>query len=189
MKKFLLASIAAFFLFLIPQPAAAVEDPDNAGTIIAGIHFGPDFVVGMSSGLTLGPAIYLTGDYVLVDSWWIGHLTAGAALGGTYVGPINMSSGVETRSNYFIAARSTYGINFTDRLEFHIGLVAGPYLHYDQVVNNDGSLKYANPRCIQFELGGIFGSRFSINDRLGLSAEFNTAEFQPLLSLGVFYKL
>ena len=189
MKKLLLAAIAAFCLFLIPQSASAVEDPDNAGTIIAGVHFGPDLVLGITSGVTLGPAVYLTGDYVLVDSWWIGHLTAGAALGGTHVGNINMSTGVETRSNYFLAARSTYGINFSDKLEFHVGIVAGPYLHYDQVVENDGSLRHAKPTSLLFEVGGIFGSRFSINDRLGLSAEFNTAEFQPLLSLGLYYKL
>lgn len=189
MKKYIVAAFLAISLFLVPQTASAVEDPDPAGTVIVGTHFGADFVVGMSSGLTLGPTLYITGDYVLSDSWWIGHFTVGAAAGFTYVGNIQMSSGVETRANYFIGARTTYGINFSDRFECHVGFTAAPYLHYDQVVNNDGSLKYAKPSSIKFSVGGLFGARYALNDRLGISAEFNTSEYQPYLSLGLNYKL
>ncbi|MBQ7459513.1 MAG: hypothetical protein IJS70_10125 [Bacteroidales bacterium] len=189
MKKTITIAFCALAMALISTNLSAVEDPDPRGSLRVGAHLGPDFVIGMSSGLTIGPALYLTGDYVLVDSWWIGHFTVGAALGGTHVGNIKMDSGVETRTNLFIAPRATYGINLSDRIELHIGLVSGPYLNHDQVRLNDGTKKYDHPLNFRWDVGGLFGARFSLNDRFGLSAEFNTASFHPYLSVGAVYRL
>ena len=188
MKKILITAFLALFLTIVPQTASAVEDPDPAGTVVMSAHVGPDFVLGIKSGITLGVGGFVTYDYVVADSWWIGHFSLGAAIGGTHVGNIKMSSGVETRANYFVAPRAIYGININESLELHLGLTAGPYLHHDQVVYEGGGKEYSNPNSFKFEIGGTFGARYYLNDHLAASAEINTAVFQPLLAVGIAYR-
>lgn len=187
MKKYLLSALFALSCIFASLPASAVEDPYPSGTLLVGAQIGPDFVVGINSGFTLGIAPALIADYVLADSWWIGHFTVGGAVGCTYVGGIDMSTGVETRANFFVAPRVTYGINLGDGLEVHAGLTAGPYLHYDQVILTSGDKKYDHPSSLKFDPGFILGARYFFNDRFGVSAEFNSADFKPILGAGLVY--
>ena len=170
MKKFALV-LVAFLTMAMGFKAHAIEDPFPAGTIIGSARVG--FLPGIGANIS--------GDYVLVDSWWKGHFTVGGFFGYNhrkYFGYDNYWS------NLALLPRATYGLNITNEFEVHAGMLTGVAIRGYRSVSQEPH--YQN--YVVFEIAGIAGARYRlIGD---LYADFEVYLYpgsMSCLNLGVSY--
>lgn len=173
MKKVLaILTIAALGLSFAPK-ASAIDDPWEKGTL----------VVGAMAGFYPGIGGSLTGDYVLVDHLWIGHLTAGAQV---FFQSLKYHD-IDGDSRYWKFAavpRVTYGLNITERFEVHIGATAG--MGFSQKAEPGHKLGVC--------FGTLAGVRFFFTENFGLQAEFNYTypfgehSYTPYGTAGIAFK-
>lgn len=149
----LLASLLAMF---VNFNANALGSPLEKGTIAATAALG--FQPGMGASLS--------GEYVLVDSWWEGHFAVGLGIQTVAIS----SEGL----NYSILPKATYGIFLTDAIEVHAGIQLG--------------FGHNKNRGNGFAYGGLLGGRYFFNDTMAAGLELNYtgwgAAYTPLVSLG-----
>ena len=156
MKKTIILALVAFLTFATSFKAQAIEKPYPTGTIIAGAHVG--FLPGIGANLT--------GDYVLVDSWWMGHFTAGAYAGFNWIPYRDLTSEVRFGfTNWSLMPRATYGLNILDELEVHVGAMAGINIQHWP------NQYFTNLNYVQFCHGEFVGARYMFTDNLGVEAE------------------
>ena len=173
MKKVLLLSAVAFLMLATSFKAQAIENPYPTGTIIGSAHVG--FVPGIGANIS--------GDYVLVDSWWMGHFTVGG-----YAGYNHRRSLLEyeyTYSNVAVLPRATYGLNITDDFEVHAGVLAG--LGYRTYTYTDANNKLHQGSQPVFEFGGIAGARYRLAGNLYADAELNYTATMSYINLGLSF--
>lgn len=193
MKK-VYALIAAAALSLSASfTSGAVEEPDAAGTIAVSAYAAPKFIFGATLSspairVHWGATFAATGDYVITNNLWKGHLSAGIALGGYICPNMVLDSGIEFRSAFALAPRVIYGLNLTEHIEVHAGFSAGPYLHTEQVSYPDGSKEYAKPTAFSFTTGVVVGLRYFLSQNFALAAEVNSQAGLPTLGLGATIK-
>ncbi len=166
MKKFIAVLAVAATCMFAANSAKAIEDQWSKGTMVAGA------MVGFYPGI--GGAI--TGDYVLIDTWWKGHFTVGAQINFRHW---NVAPGYYSWNDLAVAPRATYGLNITDKFEVHAGVMAGLGVHFW----SDGTGNYPG-----FCYGGLAGVRYFFSDNFGLQAEFNYSGYGPYANVGVAYK-
>ena len=196
MKRFAIFTAAIILSLLYASPAFAIEDPDPKGTVSVGLIAGPrtgaclelyvdidDYLsvdIGRKGGFMLGIEPMLTTDYVLVDSWWKGHFTVGAMLGGYRIG--TMGKGEKRHhSAIVLAPRAMYGLNLSRKVEVHAGFITGLAITFcsENVEEDEGAA---------FVFGTVTGTRFNLTDNFGITADLNLSAYTPLLSVGVSYK-
>ena len=185
MKKiFTILAVAALSL-LTTQKAAAIEDPDPAGTINAGLNFS-------LSGL--GANAF--GEYIIKDNLWIGHLAAGANLGYMRIKDWYPVTDIDEYFNvtyttvkypvhqFFLIPRVTYGINLTKKLEVHAGIqIGGGVEKIGEAAPED-----AHPGHVRgfFCFGFINGVRYRFSDRFAAQFELNPG-LGPIFNFGAVY--
>ena len=173
MKKTIILTLVTFLTFAMSFKAQAIEDPYPTGTIIGSAHFG--FVPGIGANIS--------GDYVLVDSWWKGHFTVGAYAGYNHR---KWTSGNEYKySNFAILPRATYGLNITNNFEVHAGALAG--LGYRTYTYIDEQNKLQRGSQPIFEIGGFAGVRYRLVGNLYADAELNYTATMSYLNIGVSF--
>lgn len=196
MKRIAIFTAAVILSLLYASPAFAIEDPDPKGTLVTGLILGPrtsaclelyvdideylDIDIGSNGGFMLGVEPMLTADYVLVDSWWKGHFTVGAMLGGYKIG--TMGKGEKRHhSAIVLAPRAMYGLNLSRIVEVHAGFITGLAIKFCSVhaEGDDGA---------SFVFGTVTGARFNLSDHFGITADLNLSAYTPLASVGVSYK-
>ena len=193
MKK-IYALLAVMVLGLsVSFVASAIEEPDAFGTITVSAYGAPKFVFGVNlfSGIDRihwGVTAAATGDFVITDKIWKGHLCTGLAFGGFVCPDMKLDSGTEFRSAFTLAPRITYGLNLWERIEVHAGFSAGPYLHTEQVTYSNGTKKYDKPSSFRFTAGVIVGIRYYLSERFALAAEVDSQIGLPTLGLGASFK-
>ncbi len=173
MKKIVAILAAAVIgMSLLAPKANAIEDQWSKGTMVAGAMVG--FYPGIGGSIT--------GDYVLIDSWWKGHFTVGAQINfrtWSYTSYL-------TYNDLAVAPRATYGLNITDKFEVHAGVMAGLGVHFynwKEAIYNDGTTRYLG-LCY----GGLAGIRFFFSENFGLQAELNYSGYGPYANVGIAYK-
>lgn len=179
-KGLLVAAVAAMLCFGA-QNASAIEAPNHEG----------DFNLNAFVGFWPGVGANVSGDYVLVNSWWQGHFTIGAYIG------FNSTTDSYTHwdykySNISIMPRATYGLNITDKFEVHAGAMTGPCyrlwtVKYDKEYKAIGSKDYDDHE-VTLDWGGIAGCRYFLTDNFALSAELNYSAYMSWINLGVSLK-
>ncbi|MBR3075228.1 MAG: hypothetical protein IKH11_05690 [Bacteroidales bacterium] len=191
-KLYALLTVAAVALCASVN-SGAVEEPDAKGTVAISAYAAPKFIFGASLTshairVHWGTTFAATGDYVITNNIWKGHLSVGLALGGYVCPKMALDSGAEFRSAFSLAPRVTYGLNLTEHIEVHAGFSAGPYLHTEQVYYTDGTKEYASPTSISFATGVIVGFRYFLSQNFALAAEVDTQAGLPTLGLGATFK-
>ena len=156
----------------ISQKAQAIEDPYPVGTVICGAHFG--FLPGIGANVS--------GDFVIVDSWWKGHFTVGGYAGYNHRTYRDLEY---VWSNFAILPRATYGLNITDFFEVHVGTMAG--LGYRGFVYTNQENQLQKDHKFIFEVGGIAGCRFRLIDFLYADLELNATRTMSYLNIGVSF--
>ena len=173
MKKIIALLSVAIIAMSSAFQAKAIEDPWEKGTIVAGAMFG--YYPGIGGALT--------GDYVLVDSWWMGHFTVGAQVNFRYwaISP-NYSY-----NDFALAPRATYGLNITDKFEVHAGAMAGLGFRkwvYVSTYSEEVDRNHQFGMCV----GGLAGVRYFFTPNFGIAAEFNYSDYGPFSNVGVTFK-
>ena len=162
MKKLLSLLLFAAALTLVSTPAHALGNPDPKGTFVAGGSF----------GVLTGIGTALTGDYVLSDSLWKGHLTIGGQFTWNRqpqysadfdINFDNLSIDTKLSKTYLhkfcIAPRVAYGLNITKSFEVHLGVAMGVgFIPHDKAT---------------FVIGDVLGLRYFFTDNLGASLELS----------------
>jgi len=166
MKKIIAILAVAIIGLSSAFSAKAIEDQWSKGTM----------VVGGMAGFYPGIGGALTGDYVLVDSWWMGHFTVGAQINFRHW---NVAPGYYSYNDLAVAPRATYGLNISDKFEVHAGVMAGLGVRFW----SDGTGTYPG-LCY----GGLAGARFFFTENFGAVAELNYSGYGPYLNAGVAYK-
>ena len=172
MKKFIAILAVAAACMVAANSAKAIEDQWSKGTMVAGAMFGYYPGIGGS----------LTGDYVLVDSWWKGHFTVGAQINFR----VWRWSDYVTYNDLGVAPRATYGLNITDKFEVHAGVMAGLGVHFYKYA--DGWTDDSPSRHLGLCYGGLAGIRFFFTENFGLQAEVNYSGYGPYANVGIAYK-
>ena len=172
MKKTILLSLVAFLTFATHFKAQAIEDPYPVGTIIAGAHVG--FLPGVGANIS--------GDFVIVDSWWRGHFTVGGYAGYNHRWYAHREY---AWSNFAVLPRATYGLNITDDFEVHAGMLAGMgYCGYNYL---DANNQIHFDHKFIFDIGGIAGCRYRLVGNLYADAELNYTRSMNYINIGVSY--
>jgi len=196
MKKSLSLLAAALLGILLAAPAFAIEDPDPKGTMTVGLQLGPrtgacvdfditldeylNFDINTTGGFMLGVEPVLTADYVLVDSWWKGHFTVGAMLGGYRIGTTGEGTKIY-HSAFVVTPRAMYGLNLSKKFEVHAGVGLG-------VAFRSCSAHVEEDMGAAFVSNYITGVRFKLNPKFALTADINLSAYMPLISLGAAFK-
>ena len=196
MKKCAILFAAMLLCLLNASPAFANEDPDPKGTLSVGLILGPrtnsclelyvdidDYLgidIGSEGGFMLGVEPMLTADYVLVDSWWKGHFTVGAMLGGYRLGTIGEGE-KRYHSAFVVAPRAMYGLNISRKFEVHAGFVTG-------LAFRSCSVNIEEDEGPAFVFGTITGIRLGFTDNLYMTADLNLSTYTPLASVGIGFK-
>lgn len=191
MKRSAILAAMLFLSLVFASPAFAIEDPNPKGSLSVGLIAGPrtsgclelyidDFELGSKGGFMLGIEPMLTADYVLVDSWWKGHFTVGAMLGGYKLGTMG---GGEKRyhSAFVIAPRVMYGLNLSKKFEVHAGFIAS-------LAFRSCSVHLEDDEGLDFMPGPVTGVSFKLTDKLALTADLNLCAYTPLASVGVSFQ-
>ena len=170
MKKIIAILAVAAACMVAANSAKAIEDQWSKGTMVAGAMFGYYPGIGGS----------ITGDYVLIDSWWKGHFTVGGEFLYRHWGSV-VSSYNYSYNDFGFTPRATYGLNLSDKFEVHAGVLAGLGL---STWGWDGN----HARSLGFLYGGLAGLRFFFTDSLALSAEVQYSGYGPYANVGVAFK-
>ena len=167
-KGLLVAAVAAMMCFGA-QNASAIEAPNHEG------DFNLNVMGGFLSEYDGGVGVSVSGDYVLVNSWWKGHFTVGGFVEYNVDKYKYAEYWDRCYSNFSIMARSTYGLNITDKFEVHAGAMAG-FTHWsykykaknggDEYKPGDDDTKGNDPNG-----AGLVGCRFYLTDNFALTAE------------------
>ena len=161
MKKTIILALVTFLTFATSFKAQAIEDPYSTGTFIGSAHL----------GLVPGIGTNVSGDYVVFDNLWIGHLTAGAYLGYTY--RFGNAFYHTPSSKYLdLLGRVTYGVNLNDLIEVHLGIMLGPDWRFGKM-NYVDDTHYDKFSDLHFAIGAVTGARVRLVDNLFASAEVN----------------
>ncbi len=181
-KGLLVAAVATMICFGA-QNASAIEAPNHEG------DFNLNVMAGFLSEYSGGIGANVSGDYVLVNSWWKGHFTVGGFLEFNKTTDKDWVPYVDMKyTNFAVMARATYGLNITDKFEVHAGALAGlgfiaERIHYDTTAIEDARANTLRP-C----LGGLAGVRYFFSDSFGVTAEFNYSNYGALANVGVAFK-
>ena len=169
MKKLALI-LVAFLTLATGYKAQAIEDPYPVGTIIGSAHIG--FLPGIGTNIS--------GDFVLVDSWWKGHFTVGG-----YAGYNNRRTrdSEYAWSNFAALPRATYGLNITDDFEVHAGVLTG--LGIRSNTYTDSNLQLHHNHQFLFEIGSVTGCRYRLTGNLYADAELNYTTTMSYINLGI----
>ena len=171
MKKIIAILAVAIIGMSAANTAKALSPQWEKGTMVVGAMFG--YYPGIGGTLT--------GDYVLVDSWWMGHFTVGAEalyrhFGRAYAGY------TYSYNDFAIAPRATYGLNITDAFEVHVGVLAGLGISTWRWSDTD------TDKSLGLCYGGLAGIRYFFTDSFGLSAEVQYSGYGQYTNVGVCFK-
>lgn len=173
MKKLIAILAVAVIAMSTAFQAKAIEPQWEKGTIVAAAMFG--YYPGIGGALTT--------DYVLVDSWWMGHFTVG--------GQVNFRhwaySDWWSYNDLAVVPRATYGLNITDKFEVHAGVMAGLGVRIWKYADSYADVR-DHTRDLGFCYGGLAGVRYFFTDSFGLAAEFNYSGYGPYANVGVTFK-
>jgi opacity protein-like surface antigen len=172
MKKIIAILAVAATCMVAANSAKAIDDQWSKGTMVVGAMFGYYPGIGGS----------ITGDYVLVDSWWKGHFTVGAQINYRYWNP---AGSYYTYNDLAVSPRATYGLNITSKFEVHAGFLAGLGAEFSRY-KNGGILE--KEKHLGLCWGPILGCRFFFSDVFGVQAETNYTGYGPYLNVGVAFK-
>jgi opacity protein-like surface antigen len=185
--KCLLVAAAAAMLCFSTQSASAIEAPNHEG----------DFTLNIQGGLfseySGGIGASVSGDYVLVNSWWKGHFTIGAFVGTNtskdefkYLG----EKWWECRyTNFTLMARATYGLNITNAFEVHAGAMAGPIYHnWKYKYENGVTVDHEDDHEFIFGGAGVAGVRFFLSDNFAITSEFIGGPHLTYFNAGISLK-
>lgn len=162
MKKIIAIATLATICLTASFKASAIELPNPTGTKTVGVMAGID---PFRFGAGIGGLVYF--DYVLADSWGPGHFTVGGQFGYEYFP-------TSSNSAFSISPRATYGFNFTEKIEAHVGIAMG-YYHYGHYVNG-------------FYHGEFIGMNYHFTPSFSLSAQLGYTLFSPALCVGVAFQ-
>ena len=179
-KGLLVAAVAAMLCFGA-QNASAIEAPNHEG----------DFNLNAHVGFFPGIGANISGDYVLVNSWWKGHFTIGGFIGFNRDKDEFHNFGYDYEqvfSNFSIMARSTYGLNITDKFEVHAGAATGPCFRSWKYEWHDNTSQYDDDKETVLDWAGIAGCRYFLSDNFALSAEINYSAYMSYINLGMSFK-
>lgn len=189
MKKFFAILLTASVSMVLASPIRAIEDQDPVGTLTVGAH--------MLAVPGFGFNVF--GDYVLVDSWWIGHFTVGAQLAYNAYSASNTTSAMGLTmtthyhaSRFIFTPRATYGVNILPQLEVHAGFLAGLGYEDCRATVTSGNVTTATETepgpGIRLVVGNILGARYFFTDTFGASLELNYANYMPWVNAGVAFR-
>ena len=164
MKKIIAILAIAIIGMQAASNANAIEPQWSKGTTVVSILGGVD---PLWSTLAFGGIGAV--DYVLVDSWWLGHFTVGGQIG------FEANKYWKTLS---ASPRVTYGLNLSEKFEVHVGYAAG-YIH-------DFDASYIS-------LGGFYsyefiGMHLGLSDNMSFTAQAGYAAYSPTITAGVSFK-
>lgn len=180
--KGLLVAAAAAMLCFGAQNASAIEAPNHEGDFFLNIQGG------MFSEYSGGLGASVSGDYVLVNSWWKGHFTIGGFVG-TSFSQDKHDWGKQSFTNFSIMARATYGLNITDRFEVHAGAMTGPVYHSWKYKYESGyTVDHADDHEFTFGGAGVAGIHFMLSDNFALTSEFIGGPHQTYFNAGISLK-
>ena len=180
--KGLLVAAAAAMLCFGAQNASAIEAPNHEGDFFLNIQGG------MFSEYNGGLGANISGDYVLVNSWWKGHFTIGGFVG-TSVSNDKHNWGKVSYTNFSIMARATYGLNITDRFEVHAGAMTGPLYHSWKYKYESGyTVDKEDDHEFVFSGAGVAGIHFMLSDSFALTSEFIGGPHQTYFNAGISLK-
>ena len=182
--KSLLVAAMATVLCLGASNASAIEAPNHEGDFNLNAHIG--FVPGIGANVS--------GDYVLVNSWWKGHFTVGGFVGFNRDSdrPYWGSPWKFVYSNLSIMPRATYGLNILDNFEVHAGAGVGPCFRNWKYKYDDGYVKSSDDidkdHDVQIDYLVVAGCRYFLTESFALSAEINASDYMSYINLGVSFK-
>ncbi|MBR5643298.1 MAG: hypothetical protein IKW77_03855 [Salinivirgaceae bacterium] len=185
-KGLLVAAVAAM-MCMGAQSASAIEAPNHEGDFFLNIQGG------MFSEYSGGLGASVSGDYVLVNSWWKGHFTIGGFVGTSFAKDDYKLNGerIWKRSftNFSIMARATYGLNITDKFEVHAGAMTGPVYHSWKYKYESGyTVENADDHEFIFSGAGVAGIHFMLSDNFALTSEFIGGPHQTYFNAGISLK-
>ena len=171
MKKLIAILSIAVIGFSFAPKAHAIGEPWEKGTLVVGAMF----------GYSPGFGATITGDMVLLDNLWIGHLTVGAQIS-FQSKPGSGADNVHKYNNFAADPRVTYGLNITNQFEVHIGANAG--LGYN--AEHPG-------HALSLSFGTLAGVRYFFTESFGLQAEVHFCPltnyaYPPLFNAGIAFK-
>ncbi len=173
MKRFFAVLTIAAIGFSFAPKANAIEDQWEKGTL----------VVGAMAGYYPGFGATLTGDYVLVDTWWKGHFTVGAQVNFRHW---NYSGSIKY-NDLAAAPRATYGLNITEKFEVHAGAMIGLGYRAHTYTGLGTEEKHKETK-LGLCYGGLAGVRFFFTENFGVQAEFNYSGYGPYANAGIAFK-
>lgn len=168
MKRLFTLAMVVMMTLATGFKAMAIEDPYPTGTIIASAHFG--VVPGFGGNVT--------GDYVLVDSWWKGHFTVGGYVGFNTQKYVPHYTDKYRLYSVSVMPRATYGLNITNDFEVYAGLMTGVCLQYDN---------YWKETHAYYDLGEIAGCRYQLLTDFYVNFEANYTFYMSYLNIGVTF--
>jgi len=181
--KGLVVAVVAAMMCMGAQNASAIEAPNHEGDISLNVMGG--FISEYSGGI--GASV--SGDYVLVNSWWKGHFTVGGFLElNQSKDELEYSAADLKYTNFAIMARATYGLNIIDKFEVHAGLMSGPVFHSWKYDNDDKELQDDDDKEVTFGTAGVAGCRYFLSDSFALTAELIGGTHLTYVNVGVSFK-
>ena len=185
-KGLFVAAVAAMMCFGV-QKASAIEAPNHEG----------DFTLNIQGGLFSeydgGMGVNVSGDYVLVNSWWKGHFTVGGFVGTSMSKDQYKYEGKkywECRyTNFALMARATYGLNITDIFEVHAGAMTGPIFHnWKYKYENGITVDHEDDHEFIFSGAGVAGIRFFLSDNFAITSEIIGGPHLTYFNAGISLK-
>ena len=181
MKKLVSFVVLAAIALTAAFNARAIEDPDAVGTIKVGARIGVDPGFGTN----------ISGDYVLIDSWWRGHFTVGGFAGfRLYSKTQDVGYGLvasHSQNNFSVMPRATYGLNITDKFEVHAGAMTGIYFAHDKTKFGDDGLTETENR-LALDYGTFIGCDYFFSGNLGVTAEAGYFASMTYINAGIVLK-
>ena len=181
-KGLLVAAVAAMMCMGV-QNASAIEAPNHEGDFFLNVQGG--FFSEYSGGIGAN----VSGDYVLVNSWWKGHFSVGGFLEFNQSTDKDWVPGVDMKyTNFAIMARATYGLNITDKFEVHAGAMTGPVFHSWKYEGNNSSYKDDDDKEAVFGGAGFAGVRYFFSDNFAVTSELIGGTHLTYFNVGVTFK-
>lgn len=182
MKKVFVLVMVAIMTLGMSFKAQAIENPWNTGTIVANAHVG--FFPGIGGSVS--------GDYVLVNSWWKGHFTVGGYANAMFHNVTASAYGVSStshRNSFSILPRASYGLNITNDFEVHAGVMTGICFINTYTTTNLTTNPFDKVKTYGFEYGTFVGCRYFFTPNFGVSAEAcYSSYYVPYLNAGITLK-
>lgn len=155
--------LAVAALAMVSYSASAELAPQwSKGTMVANANVGLE---------NTGAAVSL--DYVLVDSWWMGHFTVG--------GELDFSKPIDHEIAFGVTPRVTYGLNITPEFEVHatFGVGFGIWNYKNGEYKSDGNFTFTNE---------LVGCRYFLTENLAAFAEVGYSYYFSNYRLGISFK-